>query len=651
MINPMTVRAGCEGEGLTGMPSYHALAQASSDVLTDLINALLTEGLLSDGGNGRAAAVNGLPQPLYDACLAYNIGRPEKLVFHLQVQGIEEYSLLIPIEAACHQPYLFRGSDGIFQANKAKNGSITLRRLDLEALLEVLAECWNESLTANYDYTHFFEQIRVSVRHKALSLLAITSDGGRPPAFPASLLELEQWSALRDRPFHPAAKAKVGWGDEEYVRYSAEYGGTFPLQWIALRRNVMLSGDGAAGQDAADVLLSPEERGRLKAAYERLGLSWDNYAALPVHPWQMERMLPRELGSELEAGVCVPLGISAGGEYAATSSVRSLAPLGEGHHVKVPLGIISLGAIRSLPALYMSNGERGQRLLNRLRAVDETLADRLFLCDETTWWAYMPEAGDWFDDRPRHLSCQIRQYPEHLLSNQMIQLVPLSAFSVYEAGAEGHLFDSWMELRGMERGAQSALHLFGEICGEYLTLCIRMLRFGVLPEIHGQNVLLVLEKGMPAGLVLRDHDTVRIHMPWLNRYGIADPEYIVKPDRPNSLYNESPDQLLFYLQTLGIQVSLYAIAESLAKRFRMEEDSLWQVMRCSLENAVACAGWPDEDRRMVEELLFEKDTWPWKQIVTPLLMQQGGPGGSMPSGSGQAPNPFAKLRNRGLTVK
>ncbi len=286
MIDPVTVRS--EGEGLTGMRSNRALAEASSYVMTDLVNALLAEGLLSDGGDGRAAAVNELPPPLRDACLANDIGSPEKLMFHRHVRGREDYSLLIPIEPAYHQPYLFRGGDAIIQAKTAKNGSVTFRALDLEALLEVLAECWNEPLAAKYDYTRLFEQVRLSVRQKALSLQAQTSDGGRPSAFPIPLLELEQRSALRDRPFHPAAKAKGGWDDKEYVNYSAEYGAAFPLQWMALRRDVMLSGDGAEGQEPADFLLSAEERDRVEAAFKRLGLSRDNYAALPVHPWQME---------------------------------------------------------------------------------------------------------------------------------------------------------------------------------------------------------------------------------------------------------------------------------------------------------------------------------------------------------------------------
>jgi siderophore synthetase component len=340
------------------------------------------------------------------------------------------------------------------------------------------------------------------------------------------------------------------------------------------------------------------------------------------------------------------------GEYAATSSVRSLAPLVAGHHVKLPLGVVSLGAIRSLPALYMKNGDKGQRLLEQLQGADETLSKRLFVCDETAWWAYMPRAGDWFDDRPRHLSCQIRRYPAISTTDEPHQLVPMSAFSVYGLGTGGgHLFDSWMELRGMRRGEDSVLQLFSEICDEYLTICMRMVRFGVLPEVHGQNVLLVLESGRTAGIALRDHDTVRLFLPWLERNGIADPEYIVKPDRPNSLYNKSPEQLLSYFQTLGIQVNLYSIADSLVQWCGIEEGLLWKAIRESLKRAVACADIPDEDRKTLDELLFERETWPWKQVITPLLQQQGRPGGSMPSGSGRAPNPFVKLNDRGLNVK
>ncbi|QYR19452.1 hypothetical protein KZ483_16155 [Paenibacillus sp. sptzw28] len=646
MIDPITVQA--RDNAAIGTHSLDEVALASSYVLTDLVNALLAEGLLPAGGQALAVYAGELPGQLRDAYLAADAANAEKLVLQCPVPGAGNSRLLIPVESAYHVPYRFTGS-AIIQADAMDNGCVSLRNLDLDALLSLLAECGGTYASeGDYDWVRLCEQVRISVRHKTLSLQVQTTVGSGPPAFPASLLELERWSALRDRPFHPAAKAKEGWDDKEVIRYSAEYAGTFPLEWVALRRDVTLPGSGTEGLDPAGLLLHRKEQSLLAAAFERLGLSSDEYTALPVHPWQLERMLPRELGSELEAGVCIPLGISAG-EYAATSSVRSLTPLDDGHHVKLPLGVVSLGAIRSLPALYMTNGDKGQRLLEQLRGADETLSERLFLCDETAWWAFMPKAGDWFDDRPRHLSCQIRRYPA---IDQSHRLVPMSAFSVSGPGTGGgHLFDSWLELREMRRGEDTVLQLFGEICDEYLTICMHMLRFGVMPEVHGQNVLLVLKHGRTAGIVLRDHDTVRLYLPWLERNGLADPGYIVKPDRPNSLYNKSAEQLLSYFQTLGIQVNLYSIADSLVKWCGIEEELLWKAIRESLKRAVACAGIPDEDRSTVEELLFERETWPWKQIITPLLQQQGRPGGSMPSGSGRAPNPFFNLIDRGLNVK
>jgi siderophore synthetase component len=359
-----------------------------------------------------------------------------------------------------------------------------------------------------------------------------------------------------------------------------------------------------------------------------------------VHPWQLERKLPKELAAELESGVCVPLGVSLGA-YTATSSVRSLETKEQGLHVKLPLGVVSLGAVRSLPALYLTNGDRGQQLLHKLRAADEVLRDKLHLCDEALWWAYMPRQGEWFADGPRHLSCQLRRYPSAVFGDPSCQLVPMSALSVYEPSTNSHLFDSWLQQRGLRSEDNNAiLRLFREICSEYLYICLRMVRFGALPEIHGQNVILVLREGQVDGLVLRDHDTVRIHLPWLKRAGIEDPAYIVKPDRSNSLYNDTPEALLVYLQTLGIQVNLYAIAESLRKRYRFDERQLWQEIQACLDLAVENSGLPSADKSLIHRELFESRQWPWKQLIAPLLRQQGSPGGSMPSGMGKAPNPF-----------
>lgn len=123
----------------------------------------------------------------------------------------------------------------------------------------------------------------------------------------------------------------------------------------------------------------------------------------------------------------------------------------------------------------------------------------------------------------------------------------------------------------------------------------------------------------------KERDCILLHLPWLIAQGIADPEYQTRPGYSNSLYNETPKQLLFYLQTLDIQVNLYAIIEVLASVYNMKEASLWTILQKSLEEAIVLARFPDEVREELKETLFIQKNWPWMLIVHPLLEQEGVP--------------------------
>lgn len=131
---------------------------------------------------------------------------------------------------------------------------------------------------------------------------------------------------------------------------------------------------------------------------------------------------------------------------------------------------------------------------------------------------------------------------------------------------------------------QSVEELFAEVCLSFFEIVLRLFRIGLLPEIHGQNSILIWNDGRVTGILLRDHDAVRLHLPWLTAQGIADPEYQTRPGYSNSLYNETPKKLLFYLQTLVIQVNLYAIIEVLASVYNMKEASLWTILQKSLDS-------------------------------------------------------------------
>lgn len=453
-----------------------------------------------------------------------------------------------------------------------------------------------------------------------------------------TLLDWERLAALRDRPFHPSARAKSGWSEAEFRRFGPLPDATFGLDWLAVRRDYIQS---SAELSIAETILNDEERERLRESYAAAGITAGNYLALPVHPWQMAQVLPALYGAELRDRVCVPLARNLG-RCAATSSARSLVPLGhDSLHVKVPLGISALGALRVLPPRYLRNAARSQALLEDLIALDPVVGRRLWLCDERQWWAFHDPAADPFADKPGHLGCLLRTYPEALVADPAIELLPMAALSVVTAQGAMPAIEHLLRARG-DRG--QALDLFREVAHTLIDVSLRCFGYGIMPELHGQNVVLVTRGGRIEGLLLRDHDTVRLHLPWLAAAGLPDPDYLVKPGTPNSLINAEPEQLLIYFQTLAVQVNLHAIADGCATAYGLEPAQCWQTINESI--ATTLAALPEPARSVGRRVLLEAPTWPTKLLLVPLLERVGTGGGSMPSGYGSTANPLHALADR-----
>ncbi len=455
-----------------------------------------------------------------------------------------------------------------------------------------------------------------------------------------SLGDWEQVAALRDRPFHPSARVKGGWNDADYRRFGAEFGHPFGLDWIAVRRDHIRGGPATLGLDIATRILDARGQRQLKTALRDAHISADTHLVLPVHPWQTQHLLTL-YAEELATGTCALVARDLG-QYFATSSVRSLEPsTGGPMHVKLPLGLYSLGALRLLPPRYLHNGEQGQHLLEHLIAKDHVLAQQLWFCDETRWWAFCQPEGDPFDDKPGHLACLLREYPSQFLDDPSISLVPMSALAVSTSGRSAPAAAYLLWDRGEhEPTAARVLGLFRELCARFTEVALRCFRSGIMPELHGQNVLLVFRAGRLTGLLLRDHDTVRMHLPWLSRAGIPRPDYLVNPGSPNTLIADTPENLLRYFQALGIQVNLYAIAQVLSQAYAIEEGAFWDVLSESLRHCLSEIDAPADVRQVAQRQLLEKETWPAKLALAPLLSRKGTGGGSMPSGWGVTRNPL-----------
>ncbi len=454
---------------------------------------------------------------------------------------------------------------------------------------------------------------------------------------------MEQWASLLDRPYHPTAKAKQGLNNQEYHAYMAEFNLPIELRWVAIDNNALLSGDGVNEETPLPVrwLASETSAGMLEQEMVERGLA-HTHTALPVHPWQYEHALPRWLQDAFEAGACVSL-TTVTEPWLATSSLRSLAPTtASPHFLKLPMAIHSLGASRYLPAVKMINGDLSARLLQQAKARDARLAQGLYLCDESKWWAYMPQGATLFDEAPRHLSAMVRSYPSELLEDDTVRLVPMATLGTPLPGGEHHVFDDWLAEREWPASASSVTALFGELCDRFFEINLRLFRLGMLAEVHGQNAVMVFKSGRCHGVLLRDHDSLRICVERLEQHGMQDPCYRIKQGHSNTLYHDSLQALLFWLQTLAIQVNLRAIIDALVGYYGVSAHTLWETLAIRLRAQLNEVAFDQHDRDRLLKQLFEQEQWPYKRLISPIIERAGGPG-SMPFGTSATCNPLRQV--------
>lgn len=525
-----------------------------------------------------------------------------------------------------------------------ENGQLT--ELSPEAFMtQVLAGMTDRYQDNEKGFALFLDVLRTSVRQTELSLAhRVNSEHLLEKSNADFFLTMEQWASLRDRPYHPLAKAKQGLNDAEYQHYQAEFARPVALNWVAIDRTLLQCGDGVtdlAQQSPADYLLPFALHAGLQHEMQQRGI-YESHIALPVHPWQFDHVLEAQLGDAFAKGDCQRLDFT-DGDFFATSSLRSMTPcFNSADYLKLPMAIYSLGASRYLPAVKMINGGLSEKLLRQGLDKDETLQQKLHLCDETKWWAFMPPDATLFDEAPRHLAAMVRGYPPALLEDKDTRLIPMAALGTPLPGSNQHFFGDWMSYRQLPANAASVMTLFRELAHSFFDINLRMFRIGMLGEIHGQNAVLVWKAGHAQGLLLRDHDSLRVFVPWLERNGLADPAYRLKKGHANTLYHERAEDLLFWLQTLGIQVNFRSIIETLALVYALPERGLWTAMGEVLNELIDTIDFDPEARAMIKQQLFEAPHWPQKLLLTPMIERAGGPG-SMPFGKGQVVNPFHRL--------
>ncbi|WP_171294385.1 IucA/IucC family protein [Acinetobacter sp. MB5] len=612
-------------------------------ILTDLINSLLAEHYISERVIFTyTQALTILEKTSYRCLEAFENNGNEQDYFAIYVNQSSSEYLVIPLKMAIKQPWEMKNT--ILHIVKEQYDYI-LNTPSILEVMDVLQDLGVFEVCQVEKFVQFRSDLAYAIVQHELSQDQKMLNGGLLSYSPAELFrKFEQYAALRDRPYHPLAKLKVGFSAAEYQAFSPEFQQKIPVCWVAIKKEMLVYGTDIVDieqQQPARIFLNVQQNRELQAELDDKNIGQE-YLTFPIHAWQFEHVLPVQFTQEIAEKTIIPLQYSVDHFYA-SSSLRSLLSCSmPADCLKLPLAIQALGSLRFLPIVKMINGQKNQKLLQQAKHIDPVLAKRLWLCDENQWWGYLPDQPNnltadnltLFDERPMHLAAQRRQIPAELLQ-EPYQLIPMA--SLGQSLADQNIFDLILKWQNREPTLEQIQQVFFDLCLDFFEINLRLFRLGLMGEIHGQNMCIVLKNGHFSGLMLRDHDSVRIHLPWMQQVGLDDPHYLSPHNFRITLYHDTVEELLVYLQTLGIQVNLASILESAAHYYDLDEVDLWRVLAQALEQALAITPFSNQAYTQLYDLLFEQQEWPYKQLLRPLLEQRNRTG-SMPSSIGKNRN-------------
>lgn len=296
-------------------------------------------------------------------------------------------------------------------------------------------------------------------------------------------------AALEGHPKALANRGRLGWGAAENAAYAPESARPIQLFWLAVAQgDLVASGDpGAALRDC------------LGTDFSRMRTAAGDDALMPVHPWQWNAHLAQLTLASQTVGRIRVLG-SAGPEFRATPSIRTLTRAGGHFDVKLSLGILNTSAWRGVPGKFIAAGPALSDWLHGICGADPALA-RVTVLREA--------AGLWWRD-PVMARCPDAPYRHHealgaiwrdRAESRADGTVPVLYAALFHQGSDGAPLAVHY---ARQAGAGIADWLAALFRVTVVPLWILLARYGVGFIAHGQNITVTLDGGWPVGLMLKD---------------------------------------------------------------------------------------------------------------------------------------------------
>jgi siderophore synthetase component len=261
-----------------------------------------------------------------------------------------------------------------------------------------------------------------------------------------------------------------------------------------------------AGLDEEALLsaeLSGAERERFASRLDDLGENPAEYHLLPVHPWQWENRAAITFAPDLARRDLVLIGESES-EYRAQQSVRTMFNLShpERHYVKTALAVQNMGFLRGLSPAYMRVTPAINDWVAALVASDPALSDAGFrVLRERASIGYTGDAYHRTAEPSAHrkmLAALWRESPVPLVAEGR-RLATLASL-LHRDSAGASVATALIRASGVpaQQWVRAALRAYLRP----VVHCLLAHDLAFMP--HGENLILILEDHVPAGVFMKD---------------------------------------------------------------------------------------------------------------------------------------------------
>jgi hypothetical protein len=300
------------------------------------------------------------------------------------------------------------------------------------------------------------------------------------------------------------------------------------------------------GMSVADVLAyAPEHSPVIRLRRLRVPAGRWHGGAPPMlyaHPWQAERIRDRYpwLSDDGETGPVRPL-----------MSLRTVAPLGGGPHVKTAVEVQMTSAVRTVSPAAVHNGPVLSALLRTITA-DLPLG----VLAETTAGAVIVDGR-----AQRHLAYLRREAPA---AGPDETVVPLAMYAASPL------------LLSTVTDPYALMAALGTVLFAPL---VTVLARGVALEAHGQNTLVVLRGGRPVRALYRDLGGVRVSAARLRAAGLQPPPL------DGDLPSDDPRVLRTKLAAAALGTVAAELVAALSRHHGAEPNRLWGMVAAAIRGA------------------------------------------------------------------